>query len=169
MFYQHVRKYIRRLTRNFNNDNYKSKNKGHNLWMKITIFQGYSKILMGSFVTVKLNWTWDINSLRIRDAPRPENGYQPCSNKGTIQSHSAVRRESAMDNRTPNNWYNAIQNVRRSNDRHTKSIPAETGRKTHKKLNINFSQIFPIEVGCAKVWATHRRSANKQKNINVYT
>ena len=71
--------------------------------------------------------------------------------QGRIQSHSAVRRESAMDDRTPNNWSNAIQNVRRSNDRHAKSIPAETGIKTHKELNINISQIFPIEVGCAKV------------------
>ena len=35
--------------------------------------------------------------------------------------------------------------------RHTKSIPAETGRKMHKKLNMTLSQIFLIEVGCAKV------------------
>ena len=73
-----------------------------------------------------------MNSLRIRDAPGPENGYKPSSNKGTVQSHSVVRSESAMDNRTPNNWPDVIQNVRRSNDRHTKSIPADTGRKnTH--------------------------------------
>ena len=30
-------------------------------------------------------------------------------------------------------------------------LPRRTGRKTHKKLNMNLSQIFPIEVGCEKV------------------
>ena len=129
--------------------------------MKINVLQGYSKILMRSLVTVKLNWTRDINSLRIRDAPGPENGNKPCSNKGTIQSHSAVRRRSVMNNRTPDNWSNAIQNVRRSNDWHTKSIPAETGRKMHKKLNINLSQIFIIEVGWAKVGTIGHTIKNK--------
>ena len=118
--------------------------KGHTLWMKITILQGYSKILMRSLVTVKINWTWDINSLMIRDASGPENGYKPCSNKETIQSRSAVHCESAMDNRTPNNWSNAIQNIRRSNDMHTKSIPAKMEEKTHKILNINLTQKFEL-------------------------
>ena len=35
--------------------------------------------------------------------------------------------------------------------RRTKSIPADTGRKTVKILSINLTQIFPIEVGCEKV------------------
>ena len=46
-----------------------------NLWMKITVLQGYNKILMRFLVTVKLNIIWDINLLRLRDAPGPENGY----------------------------------------------------------------------------------------------
>ena len=111
---------------------------GHNLWMKITALQGYSKILMQSIVTVKWNWTWDINSLRIRDAPGPENGNKPCSKKRTIQSHRAVRRESAMDNRTPNNWSNAIQNVRRSNDMWACKInTCRDGKKNAQEIKHN--------------------------------
>ena len=59
-----------------------------------------------------------------------------------------------------------MQNVRGSNDRHTKSIPVEKGRKAHEKLNINRTQILPIQ-GSANVRGTHKLSANKQKNINV--
>ena len=53
--------------------------------------------------------------------------------EGSSRTCSAVRRESAIDNRT-SNWSNAIQKVRRSNDRHTKSIPADTGRKNTQQI-----------------------------------
>ena len=89
-----------------------------------------------------------MNSLRIRAAPGPENGNKPCSNKeGSNRTVQCV----ADQQWTTELVIISLMQYRTSAGltiyRHTKSIPAETGREMHKKLNINLSQIFIIEVG----------------------
>ena len=160
MFYKYVCKNIWRLTRNFNSDNDKSKDKSHSICKRSQPMNENNRTsrlqwnLNAIICDSKLNWTWDMNSLRIRDAPGPENGYQPCSNK---EGSSRTMRCVGNQQWTPELQIIGLMQYRTSAgltiDMKNQYLPRRE-EKTHKELNINISQIFPIEVGCAKVCYT---------------